>query len=86
MCSNVRCSAWQIFSGDLYVSNLPPVVIIIMAIGFITHFLPDRISERMAALFEKMPFYAQAALFCVIVLCIISFSQSGAVPFIYFQF
>ena len=82
--------AAQIFSqlGTLtsYHGNLDPRLLGVLAVGLISHFLPERWYLATRESFVRMPAPAQgAALFCA-ALALREMASAEAVPFVYFQF
>lgn len=61
-------------------------VFILFAIGFIMHYLPDRLVSRIKAGFDLTPLVAKAAIAGIIFWMIFATASSGPQPFIYFQF
>lgn len=61
-------------------------VLLLLAFGFIWHFLPEKITTYNEKLFGKLPFWAQAILLGFIFWLVFATASEGAQPFIYFQF
>jgi alginate O-acetyltransferase complex protein AlgI len=61
-------------------------VFLIIIIGFIIHWLPDRIKEKYRGWFITTPIYIKVLISVAAVLLIIQFKSSVLQPFIYFQF
>jgi D-alanyl-lipoteichoic acid acyltransferase DltB (MBOAT superfamily) len=99
---HVVCAAWIFFRADsfraarvmfsqiaslsTYHPNLSAPVVAILALGLVSHFVPERWYQRSQHAFIQMPAPAQAAaLFCV-ALILRRMASAEAVPFVYFQF
>ncbi len=61
-------------------------VAMLMALGFILHFMPQRLSLMTRNLVIKSPFAAQALLIVIVIYIVIQIKSSDVQPFIYFQF
>nr|WP_221411508.1 MBOAT family protein [Dysgonomonas sp. 216] len=61
-------------------------VFILIAIGFVLHFIPERISVGTRTLFEKTPMIVKAVIIGSIFWVVYATASSGPQPFIYFQF
>jgi len=61
-------------------------VLIILAAGFITHFLPDRLTQWIRDLFIAMPVVVKALAFGLALWLVQATASSEVQPFIYFQF
>ncbi|WP_052705409.1 MBOAT family protein [Flavobacterium sp. 316] len=61
-------------------------VFIVLAFGFIWHFLPERITTFNEKLFGKLPFWIQAIILGFVFWIVFATASEGAQPFIYFQF
>lgn len=61
-------------------------VAILMALGFILHFMPQRLSLMTRNLVIKSPFVAQVLLIVIVIYIVIQIKSSDVQPFIYFQF
>ncbi len=69
----------QWFEGYWFVATL-------MSIGFVLHFIPQRVSALTRKAVVGMPFILQALLIVVVVYIVIQIKSSDVQPFIYFQF
>ncbi len=76
----------QISKLDMGAANIPLLAIILMSIGYITHFTPRKMYGSVETAFTKLSPYAQAALLTAIIGCTYKFASIAVVPFIYFQF
>lgn len=61
-------------------------VFILLAIGFVWHFLPMKVIDLMRNIFNKTPLPLKAVLFGLIFWLIYATASAGPQPFIYFQF
>lgn len=88
-------SAWtvirQIFSG-FHISLFPQwlegysSVALIMLIGYITHFLPDRVENTCSDWLVRSPLAVKAILLAGVIFIVMQVKSSEILPFIYFQF
>lgn len=69
----------QWFDGYWFVATL-------MIMGFVLHFIPQRVSSLTKRAVVSMPFVVQALLIVVVVYIVIQIKSSDVQPFIYFQF
>jgi D-alanyl-lipoteichoic acid acyltransferase DltB (MBOAT superfamily) len=69
-----------------YHPNLPPPVVGILAIGFVSHFVPDRWFEIVRATFSRLPAPVQGILLFGVAIVLHEVAGAAAVPFVYFQF
>ena len=63
-----------------------PYVLMLMALGFILHFIPSDIENHVQQLVIKSPFVLKVAYLLVVVFVVIQIKSSEIQPFIYFQF
>ena len=61
-------------------------IVILIALGYILHFLPDRLSQRCRESFVKMPIFLYVLVLVALVVIIVQVKTSEVQPFIYFQF
>lgn len=61
-------------------------VFLLMAIGYVWHFLPDGISKAMKAAFDKTPLVVKGVLLGLVFWLVYAAASAGPQPFIYFQF
>lgn len=61
-------------------------VFLVLAFGFVWHFLPERITNFNEKLFGKLPFWLQAIVLGFVFWLVLAMASEGAQPFIYFQF
>ncbi len=82
--------AWLVFAqiGSLstYHPNLHSSVLAVLAVGLISHWLPERWFERTQAGFIRMPAPVQGVVLFGVALVLREMISAEAVPFVYFQF
>ncbi len=66
--------------------NLPPTVLGILALGMVSHFMPDRWFSQMKNRFCQSSFLLQAVCLLVVSVALRKMVSAEAVPFVYFQF
>jgi D-alanyl-lipoteichoic acid acyltransferase DltB (MBOAT superfamily) len=76
----------QVGAGVGGLTNVTRNVAIVMALGFVGHFLPERWWERLLREFVRAPAPLQAAAAIATLYLARVAAESGAAPFIYFQF
>ena len=62
------------------------IMFILMAIGFVLHFLPDRWETACQRGVVRLPLAGQALLLLIVIYAVIQVKTSDIQPFIYFQF
>ena len=62
------------------------LIVVIMAAGYIMHFMPSRWTERLKQGYTALPLLLQAIILAIVILVIIQVRQSDIVPFIYLQY
>ncbi|HSE98088.1 MAG TPA: MBOAT family protein, partial [Blastocatellia bacterium] len=67
-------------------ANLALPVVVVMLIGFISHWLPDRIWDRSVYEFSRLPALAQACLLFALAAGLYFLASTDVVPFIYSRF
>jgi alginate O-acetyltransferase complex protein AlgI len=96
------CFAWVFFradsltrAGDLFAQmaelttftpNLDVKVLIALALGLGTHWLPERLFQKSVTTFAALPAPAQGLALCVVTLILREVMSADMVPFVYFQF
>ena len=63
-----------------------PGVSILMATGYLLHFIPKHIEWKMQRVVTDSPMLFQALYLLLAIFVVIQVKSSGVVPFIYFQF
>ena len=76
----------QMATLTTYRPNLPPPVIGILVLGFVSHFFPDRWFEAARIGFSRLPAPVQGALLFGVAVILHEVAGTAAVPFVYFQF
>ena len=61
-------------------------VFLLMAAGFLMHFVPDRVSDRLQGVFVRAPFVMAVVALTVAIYIVIQVKSMDVQPFIYFQF
>jgi D-alanyl-lipoteichoic acid acyltransferase DltB (MBOAT superfamily) len=78
----------QNFSPGSYTTVLPAYgnVFILMAVGYIIHFLPEKVKESYRGVFIRIPLAAQFAVIMLIAIMLYQLKSTEIMPFIYFRF
>jgi D-alanyl-lipoteichoic acid acyltransferase DltB (MBOAT superfamily) len=84
--SRAKMMIHQIFAGGLRVTNLSRTVVAVIALGFVTHLLPDDWFTRLRRGFVALPAPVQGGLLFLVALVIKKVASTQVVPFVYFQF
>jgi len=84
--ARARMMLRQIFAGGLRATNLSRGVLLVIALGFVTHLLPDDLYQRARRWFVALPAPAQGGVLFVVALIVKRIASSQVVPFVYFQF
>jgi alginate O-acetyltransferase complex protein AlgI len=66
--------------------NLDPRVLGVLAVGLVSHYVPERWYERVSSGFAGLPAALQAAVLLLLSLSVREMATLEAVPFVYFQF
>jgi D-alanyl-lipoteichoic acid acyltransferase DltB (MBOAT superfamily) len=76
------------FSPGSYFTVIPAYssVFLLMAIGYIIHFLPENFKESYRGLFIKIPLVFQLLLVMVVAMLLFQIRSTDTMPFIYFRF
>ncbi len=76
------------FSPGSYLTVLPAYgsVFLLIAVGYIIHFLPERIKESYRGLFIRIPLMAQLVIIMLVAILLFQMRTSEVMPFIYFRF
>ncbi len=76
------------FSPGSYLTVIPAYsnVFLLMAVGYIIHFLPEKVKESYRGLFIKIPVVAQLAVIMLIAILLYQMRTAEVMPFIYFRF
>jgi hypothetical protein len=76
------------FSPGSFLTVIPAYssVYILMAVGYIIHFLPESVKESYRGFFIRMPLYAQMVIILLIAVMLYQMRTADVIPFIYFRF
>ncbi len=76
------------FSPGSYMTVLPAYsnTLLLMAVGYIIHFLPEKTKEAYRGLFIKIPLAAQFAIVMLVAILLFQMRTTEVMPFIYFRF
>lgn len=76
------------FSPGSYMTVLPAYssVFLLIAVGYIIHFLPERIKESYRGLFIRIPLIAQLVVVMLVAILLYQMRTTEVIPFIYFRF
>jgi len=66
--------------------NLDPRLLGVLAVGLVSHYVPESWYQRVLGVFASLPAIAQAAVLVVLALSVREMASLEAVPFVYFQF
>jgi alginate O-acetyltransferase complex protein AlgI len=79
---------FQNFSPGSYMTVLPAYgdVFLLIAVGYIIHFLPESTKESYRGLFIKMPLLSQLLVILMIAVLLFQMRTTEVIPFIYFRF
>ena len=61
-------------------------VALLMLLGYVLHFMPESLSDRVKTLVTRCPLFVKALLIVLLVWVVIQIKSSDVQPFIYFQF
>lgn len=61
-------------------------VFLLIVFGYLVHFLPKSVEEKVQSIVINMPVVLQAVLFAVVIWIVVQFKSAEMMPFIYFQF
>lgn len=76
----------RIASLSVSFANITPGIAVVMGVGVVAHYLPERWYEVSRERFAAAPFYAQAAGLAALAAVIEYVAVTGAAPFLYTQF
>ena len=76
------------FHGEVFIQFVErlPVIFILIALGFIFHFMPVKIEQRVQKILSDMPLVGKAVLLAFAIWIAVQFKSADIQPFIYFQF
>lgn len=76
----------RLFELSAFTPNLHREVLLVLAVGLVTHWLPERWFQRTITWFAALPAPAQGLALCVVTLILREVMSADLVPFVYFQF
>jgi alginate O-acetyltransferase complex protein AlgI len=76
------------FSPGSYLTVLPSYssVFLLIAVGYIIHFLPEKIKESYRGLFIRIPLVVQVIIVMIVAILLFQMRTTEVIPFIYFRF
>ncbi len=76
------------FSPGSYMTVIPAYssVFLLMAVGYIIHFLPENVKESYRGLFIRIPLIAQLLVIMLVAIMLFQMRSTEVMPFIYFRF
>jgi alginate O-acetyltransferase complex protein AlgI len=76
------------FNPGSYLTVVPAygTVFLLIAVGYIIHFLPERVKESYRGVFIKIPLIAQLLILMVVAIVLFQMRSTEVMPFIYFRF
>jgi D-alanyl-lipoteichoic acid acyltransferase DltB (MBOAT superfamily) len=84
--ASIRAAVGALGDWSLPAPELSPYVWAVFALGFATHFTPERWDRAVAARFAALPRLAQGALVAACVYAFLLFTPGHLTTFVYFQF
>jgi alginate O-acetyltransferase complex protein AlgI len=76
----------RLVSGTTFHPNLPPLVMVLLAVGFVAIATPSRAYHALRRTFCALPAPVQAVALFAVAVVLHELSSAEAVPFVYFQF
>jgi alginate O-acetyltransferase complex protein AlgI len=79
---------FESFSPGSYMTVLPAYssVFLLIAVGYIIHFLPEKIKESYRGLFINIPLIGQLLIIMAVAVLLFQMRSTDTMPFIYFRF
>jgi D-alanyl-lipoteichoic acid acyltransferase DltB (MBOAT superfamily) len=76
------------FSPGSFLTVIPAYssVLLLMAVGYIIHFLPEKVKESYRGFFIRIPLLAQMVIVLLIAVILYQMRTADVMPFIYFRF
>ena len=76
------------FSPGAYMTVIPAYssVFLLMTVGYIIHFLPEKVKESYRGLFIRVPLFLQLAAVMLVAIFLYQMRSTDIMPFIYFRF
>jgi alginate O-acetyltransferase complex protein AlgI len=76
----------QVGTGGPGSRNLPPPVVAVLVVAFVSHWIPEVFVRRLYRLWSDLPAVVQALVALLVAAVVYHVASSDVVPFIYFQF
>ncbi|HEU4390438.1 MAG TPA: MBOAT family O-acyltransferase [Blastocatellia bacterium] len=73
-------------NGTWSMANLPAGALVVMALGFASHFIPNRLFDNTRNGFVRLPSFAQASILFGLCVGLYAVASSDVMPFIYARF
>ncbi len=83
--NNIRNLTFDPHQWEIIISGYKNVFILFV-MGFVWHFFPQRLTDKLYSLFEKTPIVIKALIIAFVFWIVYATASSGPQPFIYFQF
>lgn len=79
---------FESFSPGSYMTVLPAYsnALLLMAVAYTIHFLPETVKDSYRGVFIKIPLVAQLAVIMAVAILLFQMRTTGVMPFIYFRF
>jgi D-alanyl-lipoteichoic acid acyltransferase DltB (MBOAT superfamily) len=76
------------FSPGSFLTVIPAYssVFLLMIVGYIIHFLPEKVKESYRGFFIRIPLFAQLVIILLIAIMLYQMRTAEVMPFIYFRF
>lgn len=76
------------FSPGSYLTVLPAYssVLLLMTVGYLVHFLPEKVKESYRGVFIRIPMTAQLLIIMLVAILLFQMRSTEVMPFIYFRF
>jgi len=76
------------FNGQIFMDFIKgyPVVLILMALGFLFHFTPSSFDFSIEKMIVQTPLFLKAIILVLLIMLVVQFRSADIQPFIYFQF
>lgn len=63
-----------------------PIIVVLMIIGYVTHYTPTWLDDKVKNLLTISPMWVQALILAIVIFIVAQFKSADIQPFIYFQF
>ncbi|MDZ7764049.1 MAG: MBOAT family O-acyltransferase [Melioribacteraceae bacterium] len=79
---------WNYFHPEVFFQFIEgyTLVFILILIGYITHFTPQKLENKIQEMITNLPFVGKAILITLVIWVVAQFKSADIQPFIYFQF